>query len=134
MATNYQVKVDLDLLSSYHNHEFDHLSVQFLPLSKNQENDLCTKSCVQICNSSGTVLTYHCSYKHVTKCKAKCRVSVLDNEEGKRYVLSQFADLSDHNHPTEEGEIIAQEMIFLMEERFRKRLNEKPSVVTKGGC
>ena len=43
-------------------------------------------------------------------------MSVLDNEEGKRYVLSQFADLSEHNRPNEEGDIIAQEMIFVMEE------------------
>ena len=28
--------------------------------------------------NSSTVLTYHCSSKHVTKCKAKCRVSVLE--------------------------------------------------------
>ena len=59
-----------------------------------------------MCNSSGTVLTYHCSSKHVTKCKAKCRVSVLDNEEGKRYVLSQFADFSEHNHPRKKKSLL----------------------------
>ena len=93
METNYQVKVDFDLLSSYHNHEFDHLSVHFY-LYQRIKNMTCAQSPVykfvweykknesnpgilvthnkarytyHKCNSSGTVLTYHCSSKHVTK-------------------------------------------------------------------
>ena len=55
-------------------------------------------------NLAGNLLTYHCSSKHITKCKAKCQVSVLEFENSeKKFILNKFADLSEHNHPTDEG-------------------------------
>ena len=61
-------------------------------------------------NASGNLLTYHCSSKQVTKCKSKCQVSVIEFESEIKYVLSKFAELSEHNHPTDKSEIDAQEM------------------------
>ena len=83
-------------------------------------------------NLSGNLLTYHCSSKHVTKCKAKCQVTVLEFENSeKKFILNKFAELSEHNHPTDEGEIIAQQMILDMEVKFADKLAEKPSVIRK---
>jgi hypothetical protein len=45
--------------------------------------------------------------------------------------LNKYADLAEHNHPTDEGEIVAQEMVLEMERRFSDRLTEKPSVIRK---
>ena len=83
-------------------------------------------------NKSGDLLTYHCSTKHITKCNAKCQVAVLkyENEETK-YVLTKFSDLSQHNHETSEGEILANEMIAEMEKRYLVNLTEKASTIRK---
>ena len=82
-------------------------------------------------NKSGDLLTYHCSTKHITKCSAKCQVVVLSFENEKRYVLSKFSELSQHNHETSKGEIMALQMILDMENNYISNLTEKASVVRK---
>ena len=83
-------------------------------------------------NLAGDLLTYHCSSKHITKCKAKCQVAVLEFEnEEKKFILNKFSELSEHNHETVEGEILVQEMISIMEKRYADKLTEKPSVMTR---
>ena len=57
-------------------------------------------------NTSGNLLTYNCSSKQVTKYKAKCQVPVIEFESEIEYVLSKFTELSEYNHPTDEGEIL----------------------------
>ena len=44
------------------------------------------------------------------------------------------ANLEEHNHPTDKGEILVQDMIVEMEKRFSERLSEKPSVIRKQVC
>ena len=86
-------------------------------------------------NLAGNLLTYHCAAKHITKCKAKCQVTALEFENSeKKFILNKYANLEEHNHPTDEGEILVQDMIVEMEKRFSERLSEKPSVIRKQVC
>ena len=46
-------------------------------------------------------------------------------------MLTKFSDLSQHNHETSEGEILANEMIAEMEKRYLVNLTEKASTIRK---
>ena len=85
--------------------------------------------------SRGDQLHYHCLKKGSTKCKAKCTVvSQLESVNGTdvfKYEVDQKKDIDDHNHDTNEADVIIAEMLQEMHSKFRKNLTVKPSVVRK---
>ena len=83
--------------------------------------------------SRGDQLHYHCLKKGSTK--SKCTVvSQLESVNGTdvfKYEVDQKKDIDDHNHDSNEADVIIAEMLQEMHSKFRKNLTVKPSVVRK---
>ena len=81
--------------------------------------------------AKGALMHFHCLKKGTTKCRAKCTIAVIQNEDQKVFELENVSQIDDHNHSVDVADIIASDMINDMHKEMGKDLTAKPSVVRK---